>query len=39
MGRMDQLSDACEGDGKSCPQTFRIAAMILVIGKMKPYYR
>jgi hypothetical protein len=39
MGRMDQLSDACEGDKKSCPQAFEIVATILMIGIMKPYYR
>jgi hypothetical protein len=38
IGRMDQLSNACERDAKLHPQTFRMGAMILVNGILKPYY-
>jgi hypothetical protein len=39
MGRMDQLSNACEGDEKLCLQTFGMGVAILVNGLLKPYYR
>jgi hypothetical protein len=39
MGRMGQLLDACEGDGKLCPQTFGMGVAVLVNKILKPYYR
>jgi hypothetical protein len=39
MGKMDQLSDAYEGDGKPCPQTFGMGVIVLVNRILKPSYR
>jgi len=36
MGRMDKLSNACEGDKKSLPQTFEMGVVVLVNGYKKP---
>jgi len=38
MGRMDQLSDAYEGDENPHPQTFGMGVTILVNNILKPYY-
>ncbi len=38
MGRMDQLSDACEGDEILHPQTFEMGVVVLVNEILKPYY-
>jgi hypothetical protein len=39
MGRMDQLSNACESDEKPHPQIFGMGMIILVNKILKPYYR
>jgi hypothetical protein len=39
MGRMNQLSNACEGDGKLHPHTFKMGMVVLVNKILKPYYR
>jgi len=36
--QMLELSDACEGDGKPHPQTFKTGATILMNGILKLYY-
>jgi hypothetical protein len=38
MGRMDQLSNACEDDENPHPQTFGMGVTILVSRILKPYY-
>jgi hypothetical protein len=38
MGRMDQLSDGCEGDEILRPQTFEMGVVVLVNEILKPYY-
>jgi hypothetical protein len=38
MGRMDQLLNACEGDRKLCPKTFRMGMVVLLNKILKPYY-
>jgi hypothetical protein len=39
IGRMDQLSNPCEGDEKLCSQTFGLGVAVLVNEILKPYYR
>jgi hypothetical protein len=39
IGKMDQLSNACEGDEKLCSQTFGLGVAVLVNEILKPYYR
>jgi hypothetical protein len=36
MGGMDQLLNACEGDQKLCPKTFRMGTVVLVNKILKP---